>query len=51
MYGEIVDMDILFILVWLYQLPFQIFAFAFNIGFWGVMIYFIYTAIRDRLER
>ena len=47
MYGEIVDMDILFVLVWLYQLPFQLFALAFNLGFWGVIIYFIYSSIRD----
>ena len=50
MYGEIVDMDILFVLVWLYQLPFQLFALAFNLGFWFVILYFGYTAIRDFWE-
>ena len=51
MYGEIVDMDILFVLAWLYQLPFQLFALAFNFGFWFVIIYFIYSSIKDFLDR
>ena len=50
MYGDIIDMDILFVLLWLYQLPFQLFALAFNLGFWFVILYFGYTAIRNFWE-
>ena len=50
MYGDIVDMDFLYNLMWVYYLPFEVFVFFFNLGFWGCLVYFGYRAIRDFWE-
>jgi len=36
-------------LIWIYQLPFNIFAF--NFGFWFAMGYIAYRMVRDLLDR
>lgn len=38
-------------IIWIYQLPFNIFAFAFNFGFWFAMGWIAYRTIRDLLDR
>ncbi len=47
MYGEIVDMDILYYLSWLYQLPWNVFGIVFNAGFWFMIGYLAYRGFRD----
>jgi len=47
MYSDIVDSDILSFLMWLYYLPLEIMMFMFSLGFWSMMIWFVFSKIRD----
>tara|TARA_Y100000816_G_scaffold292525_1_gene288361 strand:- start:14249 stop:14404 length:156 start_codon:yes stop_codon:yes gene_type:complete len=51
MYGDVVDMDLLSYLLWIYYMPFEIFVFMFSLGFWGTIAYFIYRGFRDFFNR
>ena len=51
MYGDVVDMDLLSYLMWIYYMPFEIFVFMFSLGFWVALAYMIHRGIRDFLDR
>ena len=51
MYGDVVDMDLLSYLLWIYYMPFEIFVFMFSLGFWVALAYMIHRGIKDFFNR